>query len=308
MKDTLQETEKRKVKVLKVIDCSISAAILLTAVRLYVTNGEVFANTLYVVLYLLLAASRLLQTFATYRKDRAFFVKNICFAAVFVICAVLAAVMGTDHTCLFIIFVSYFSVLLADRVFKTVRCHRPVNIVWSIIVFLAIMLYIIMCLSLVINRLAELRPVLINLYALFISINALIHIIAISFSQIRFDILKKIIRKTFAAQILIGLVLLIASFSVVLYAIEPDIETFFDAVWYCFAIVTTIGFGDIAAVTVAGRVLSIILGIYGIVVVAIVTSVIVNFYNEVKDRKDDEADEEQGSEAAKEHESPDITG
>lgn len=35
----------------------------------------------------------------------------------------------------------------------------------------------------------------------------------------------------------------------------------------------------------AGRLLSVILGIYGIVVVAILTSVIVNFYNEVSDKK-----------------------
>lgn len=36
-----------------------------------------------------------------------------------------------------------------------------------------------------------------------------------------------------------------------------------------------------------GRFLSVILGIYGIIVVALITSVIVNFYNEVKDEPDD---------------------
>ena len=60
-------------------------------------------------------------------------------------------------------------------------------------------------------------------------------------------------------------------------------ETIFDALWYCFAVVTTTGFGDLAAVTLIGRILTVILGFYGIVVVALITSVIVNFYNEVKD-------------------------
>ena len=44
-------------------------------------------------------------------------------------------------------------------------------------------------------------------------------------------------------------------------------------------LVTTIGFGDLTSVSMIGRILSIILGLYGLVVVALVTSVIVNFYN-----------------------------
>ena len=55
-----------------------------------------------------------------------------------------------------------------------------------------------------------------------------------------------------------------------------------DALWYCFALVTTIGFGDITAVTDLGRTISVVLGIYGIIVVALITSIIVNFYGEIK--------------------------
>ena len=63
--------------------------------------------------------------------------------------------------------------------------------------------------------------------------------------------------------------------------VEPTITTFWDGMWYSFAVVTTIGFGDFAATTLVGRILTVVLGIYGIVVVAIMTSVIVNFYNAV---------------------------
>ena len=45
---------------------------------------------------------------------------------------------------------------------------------------------------------------------------------------------------------------------------------------------TTIGFGDIAAASLAGRIMSVILGVYGIVVVALITSIIVAFYGEMK--------------------------
>ena len=71
------------------------------------------------------------------------------------------------------------------------------------------------------------------------------------------------------------------AFSFILPKFEPDINTFWDGMWYCFTVITTIGFGDMVAVTRAGRLLTVVLGIYGIVVVAILTSVIVNFYNEV---------------------------
>ena len=54
------------------------------------------------------------------------------------------------------------------------------------------------------------------------------------------------------------------------------------------SIVTTTGFGDFAATTTVGRVLSVVLGIYGIVAVAILTSIIVNFYNETKSIQTDQ--------------------
>ncbi len=93
------------------------------------------------------------------------------------------------------------------------------------------------------------------------------------------------------------MLLLIVAFSIVLRSTEASIETFADGLWYCFAIVTTIGFGDYTAVGFVGRILSVILGIYGIIVVALVTSVIVNFYNEVKDEPDDKLEDAPPEEA-----------
>ena len=70
---------------------------------------------------------------------------------------------------------------------------------------------------------------------------------------------------------------------------EENVVTFADGLWYSFAVVTTIGFGDYYAVTPIGRIVTVVLGIYGIIVVAVITSIIVNFYNESTGKKDTKA-------------------
>ena len=123
---------------------------------------------------------------------------------------------------------------------------------------------------------------------LFIAWQCVAHVGTIAFARIDMPTLKKIVRKTYAAEILFGIVLLIVAFSLVFPHLEEGIATFNDALWYCFAIVTTIGFGDITATTTVGRMLSVILGMYGIVVVALITSVIVNYYGEMRREKEEE--------------------
>ena len=125
--------------------------------------------------------------------------------------------------------------------------------------------------------------------AIFSVVLSMKQILSLAFSQIRLSVLKKIIRKTYALEILFGMLLLIVAISIVLPGLEPGIERFADGLWYCFAIVTTIGFGDITATTGIGRLLSVILGLYGIIVVSLITSIIVNFYNEVKADGDTDA-------------------
>ena len=117
---------------------------------------------------------------------------------------------------------------------------------------------------------------------------SLINIMSFAFSHIRLDMLQSIVRRTYAAEILFGLLMLILSSSWVLMYMEEGIANYKDALWYCFALVTTIGFGDITAVTDLGRAMSVVLGIYGIIVVALITSIIVNFYGEIKKARPEE--------------------
>lgn len=94
-----------------------------------------------------------------------------------------------------------------------------------------------------------------------------------------------IIKETKVIEELIGLGILISIFSLIFLRIEPNVITYIDALWYSFAVVTTIGFGDIVIVTLLGRILSVILGIAGIINVAIITSVVVNYYQANKEER-----------------------
>ena len=124
------------------------------------------------------------------------------------------------------------------------------------------------------------------------TLSALISIMVGIFSRIRLDILKQIIRKTYALEIIGGLVTLMVAFSSVLVYVDESFNSFWQGLWYCFAVVTTIGFGDVTPTSAIGKTLTAILGVYGIVVVALVTSIIVNFYGEMK--RTDETPEKEG--------------
>ena len=62
---------------------------------------------------------------------------------------------------------------------------------------------------------------------------------------------------------------------------EPNIHTYADSLWFCFASATSIGYGDFAAVTLVGRIITVVLTVYSIAVIAIFTAVITSFFMDV---------------------------
>ena len=212
------------------------------------------------------------------KKGKDFLRLSFVQAAVFVTAGALLLIIGFDLQTTTIVSVLIALALIAGRVFSIIRNHRLRNVIASIIAILVIIFcalsFVFMC-------------CLLFLLAVF-------ELLSIVFSRISFTILKKIVVKTHAAEIIFGLVLLIVTFAMLLTFFEPNMGEFKDALWYCFAIVTTIGFGDLTAVTDFGRVLSVILGAYGIVVVALITSIIVNFYGEMKASPETDSDDTAG--------------
>lgn len=229
-----------------------------------------------VALFFTLAASELIRIFT--RRDRTRFgtLRHIAGIVFFAASGVLLLLREGDYTSAYAACIVYAAWLALGRVERIVRDRRARSIVANVFLILIIALLLGL-------------PTNIIFVPLLVVIQSLIHIGNMAFSRIDYKVLEKVIRKTYVIEFAFGMLLLIVAFSIVLQRTEASIETFMDGLWYCFAIVTTIGFGDYTAVGLVGRILSVILGIYGIIVVALITSVIVNFYNEVKGEPDEEA-------------------
>lgn len=104
---------------------------------------------------------------------------------------------------------------------------------------------------------------------------------------LRLNVISRIIKKSMVYEIILALMILVILCSVYFTIVEPSMTSYVDSLWYSFAVITTIGFGDVTVSTTLGRILSVILGISGIVVVALFTSIIVNFYNEMNKKRDE---------------------
>ncbi|MEG0592141.1 MAG: potassium channel family protein [Coprobacillus sp.] len=94
-------------------------------------------------------------------------------------------------------------------------------------------------------------------------------------------LLWRILQTTQADKIMLGFTGFVFFTAFIISVVEPNINTYGDGLWYCFAVFTTIGFGDLIAVTMIGRIMTIILGLYGILVVALIPGIIVSYFSEV---------------------------
>ena len=68
--------------------------------------------------------------------------------------------------------------------------------------------------------------------------------------------------------------------ALLIWLVDPAVPTFRASLWYCFVAGTTIGFWRYRRNLPLGRALTILVSIYSIVMVAIATAVITNFYLE----------------------------
>ena len=86
--------------------------------------------------------------------------------------------------------------------------------------------------------------------------------------------------RTGAIKIFFFYVAVVAIGGVLTWIFEPQVNSFGDGLWFCFVASTTIGFGDITAVTVLGRIVIVIITICGILTTAMVPGVVVAYYTE----------------------------
>ena len=201
--------------------------------------------------------------------------KYIFYSSVSFLIAIFMAIFGLNIFAHQFLMGTYFAMIAVGQVLSIIGNRKKRNIVVSVLFFI-----ISIVLILVTYALGAQMLLYESIGMLLIAANCIGFVIIEALAKIQLAQLSAIIRKTYALEVVLGLFSLIISFSFVFMLIEG--MSYGDALWYCFAIVTTIGFGDVASVSVIGRILSVILGFYGIIVVAVITSIIVNFYNETK--------------------------
>ena len=213
-------------------------------------------------------------------KNKIATIKNISFAVVYLAIAILVlTIYQTDYIFYTIAAGLYFATIVANRICLILERKGAFRIVYNVLLaglasFLAI--------TIILTVPAEANYAFLSLLLLVVLLVSFADVLSLAFSKIQLRGLLRIIRKTYVFEIIYGLFLLIVSFSFFFMINEEGVETIGDGLWYSFAIVTTIGLGDITVTDPISRILSVILGIYGIIVVASITSVIVNYYNETK--------------------------
>lgn len=267
----------------------VLAGIFSTAVLLFSTfaltelqEGHIEAASRYIFfIFLVLGLSRLVTCLRL--KTRISFIRFIVLL-LFDIALGVIGYFGKDQPYFYSLCGGLFCLtIIASRVFYMIQKHTVRDVVLNIIV---IGLFVFLAVGLFTPYEEEELYTPIILTCFIVILTALIEVLSNAFQQMRFKTLFRIVIKTFALEIILGLFTMVVASALVYQYFEPDMNSFGDGLWYAFAVVTTIGFGDINAVTPVGRAVTVFLGIYGIVVVAVITSIVVNFYNETVGKKD----------------------
>ena len=308
--DTSAAKHKRKTS-LHMIDSILSGFIVLYAT--YLIQNFTENKGFLVVLFLLMAAENAIRLNEGKRTKT----QRFCVMAFYLVGAALILIIDPFHSSLLAAAGVELTVIVFNRVMAMIQKPKPRTILFNVACILIVIVVGLFCVAgdqvlsktvqmeeaemqanpgytEISEQIGELEAldesmagnvvdaILYIFLMLLILMRLILHVVGISISQMKLNILLNIIRETYVLEILLGLLLMIIACSSIMSTLEPNMENYGDALWYCFALVTTIGFGDISATTLVGRVLSVFLGIYGIVVVAIITSVIVNFYGEMK--------------------------
>jgi voltage-gated potassium channel len=101
-------------------------------------------------------------------------------------------------------------------------------------------------------------------------------------------LLRVVMRRLQFDRIIAGFVAFLFIASAIIAAVEPGINGLGEGLWYSFVACTSIGFGDLVAVTFTGRLLTVIITIYEILIVAMFSGVVVSYYLEVVHRRENE--------------------
>ena len=97
-----------------------------------------------------------------------------------------------------------------------------------------------------------------------------------------------LLNHTGTIKVFFAYVIVLCIGAVLTWIFEPQVQSLWDGFWSCFVASTTIGFGDITAVTVIGRLVVIFVTLCGILTVAMVPGVVVAYYTEYLRKREED--------------------
>ncbi|MCR4907490.1 MAG: potassium channel family protein [Lachnospiraceae bacterium] len=104
----------------------------------------------------------------------------------------------------------------------------------------------------------------------------------------KFRVMIKLLRETGADRIILSYMIFVFIAAFIILISEPGITRYEEALWYCYDVLSTTGFGDVVVHGIIAKLCSVVVTVYSLVVIAIVTGIIVNFYMLIiKDRQKD---------------------
>lgn len=281
----MSQYQKRFAKLL--IGSILYATIMLLSVPAsgFISQGDLFTGTILLALAFIASAGTSLYKLLTSEKTKMLYIVTITNMVLYVTLAVFANIARYNSTFIVLSGILFSFLIVIDTIYSLIINHKGRNIAFSIIAFIfAFLIFIIFILMASTTEGPEVGFVIIPACLI---VASFVHILVFIFSGLRRKTLMQVIKKTYTIEILYGLVTLVVATAVMLTFWEDNFPNIGDALWYCFAVVTTIGFGDFVATSIVGRLLTVMLGVYGIIVVALITSIIVNFYNETAHSKDE---------------------
>ena len=90
----------------------------------------------------------------------------------------------------------------------------------------------------------------------------------------------KLLVRTGTINMFLAYLIILLIGGIVVMFIEPEVKDIFDGFYFLFVASSTIGFGDIGPVTLLGKIITILVTLFGILTTAMVPGVVVAYYTE----------------------------
>ena len=283
----MEKSKKNAAYYIGLINGLLAIGFCFATIGLSVSDTYVSIYTLSVAL-ILLGINRIGLHLSNFKKNM---VENICLTAFIFVMAVLLALTKYNIYFLITSFFAYSMTIALSRIFVIKEDKSIQSIIFNVLIMILTFLFSFVFFFPVIYAKhatsVSNSNFIVLCYAIVVIVSSSKNLIFPYHKILKLNVVSNIIKKSLINEIFMILAILVILCSVYFTVVEIHIVSYVDALWYSFSLITTIGLGDVVVTTTFGRILSVMLGISGIVVVAVFTSFIVNFYNEMNKKRDE---------------------